>query len=238
MAMAIFPSSVFLTIVALLCADSVLAFLPSQNPPWPATYNMSMSSITMACNRSGWYNTSIAAAFGITSFDWSNQKAEWAAAKPMDCEEKLVQQAERAHAANPATHVFSYRNLVKALPWFSTVRAKLEDPAFDGFFLKFKPGGAFPNGSYHVPQCDNDYDPPLCTVFYHDQEQTPAVPSPANPDPDGKCVGRCDCGTIPCGEYLFDHRNGSMLQEWLLSEVILGPNGLGSPAIDGFFIDE
>jgi hypothetical protein len=58
----------------------------------------------------------------------------------------------------------------QALPWFSTVRAKLEDPAYAGFFLKFKPGGAFPNGSYHVPNCDADYDPPLCSAFYHDQE--------------------------------------------------------------------
>jgi len=63
----------------------------------------------------------------------------------------------------------------RALPWFSTVREKLTDPAYSGFFLKFAPSGPLPNGSYHVPQCDDNYDPPLCTPFYHDQEQTPEV---------------------------------------------------------------
>lgn len=65
----------------------------------------------------------------------------------------------------------------RALPWFSTVRQKLTDPAYSGFFLKFAPRGPLPNGSYHVPQCDDNYDPPLCTPFYHDQEQTPEVRS-------------------------------------------------------------
>jgi hypothetical protein len=53
--------------------------------------------------------------------------------------------------------------------------------------------------------------------------------------PDGSCVGQCDCGTQPCGEYLWDHRNGSMLRDWIVNEHILGPAGMGDPAIDGFF---
>ncbi len=52
------------------------------------------------------------------------------------------------------------RSLVKALPWFSTVREKLVDPAYAGFFLKFAP-----NATYHVPACDNNFSPPLCSVF-------------------------------------------------------------------------
>jgi hypothetical protein len=69
-------------------------------------------------------------------------------------------------------------------------------------------------------------------------QQTPEVPTPSNPNPDGACVGTCDCGFVPCGEYLFDHRNGSMLREWLLREVIGGPNGVDNPAIGGLFIDD
>jgi hypothetical protein len=65
---------------------------------------------------------------------------------------------------------------LKALPWFTTVRTVLDDPAYSGWFLPFKQGGYFPNGSYHVPNCDTNYDPPLCSPLYHDQEQ---VISPA-----------------------------------------------------------
>ena len=43
-----------------------------------------------------------------------------------------------------------YRNLVKALPWFSSVREKLLDPAYAGFFLRFSG-----KGNYSVY---NDFD--------------------------------------------------------------------------------
>ena len=146
-----------------LAARCATAFLPATNPPWTPTYNLSLSTISMACNRSGWFDAQLGSRFGIVSYDWSNDKRDWAAAKPMDCEERLVTQAVATKVLNPAAHPFAYRNTVKALPWFSTVRAKLTDPAYAGFFLKFKPGGAFPNGSYHVPACDTTYDPPLCS---------------------------------------------------------------------------
>ena len=64
------------------------------------------------------------------------------------------------------------------------------------------------------------------------------MPTPSNPNPDGSCDVTCDCGSVPCGEYLWDHRNGSMLRQFLLSEVIGGPNGIDNPAIDGLFIDD
>ena len=63
------------------------------------------------------------------SYDWSNAKVEWAAAKPMDCEQRLQTQARMTKARNADTHVFVYRNVVKALPWFASVREKLDDPA-------------------------------------------------------------------------------------------------------------
>ena len=139
----------------------------------------------------------------------------------------MAAQVSRVKQINPAAKVFGYRNLVKALPWFSTVRAKLEDARYAGFFLAFN--GSAP-GAYHVPDCAAE-NASKCSVFYHDQEQTPAVPTPAAPHPDGSCGGSvCDCGEQPCGEYLFDHRNGSMLREWIVNELILGPTGVGDAA--------
>ena len=55
----------------------------------------------------------------------------------------------------------------------------------------------------------------------------------------GNCsAGGCDCGSQPCGEYLFDHRNGSMLREWFIDTFVGGPHGIDNPAIDGFFFDD
>jgi hypothetical protein len=187
--------------LALLLAllPAARAFLPMQNPPasWgAANYNMSLSTLSMFCNSSGPLNE-VPSAFGVPSIDWSNEKAEWAAAMPMDDNERLAAQAAAIKARNPLARVFTYRNLVKALPWFTEVRLALEDPAYAGFFLRFRPNGSLANASYHVPACDMTYDPPLCSEFYHDQLQSPAVPSPSNPNPDGACVGHCDCGAVP-----------------------------------------
>lgn len=157
----------------------------------------------------------------------------------MTCEEDLVTQAVRTKAANPKSHVGVYRNLVKALPWFTSVREKLVDPAYSSWFLSFANNG---KGSYHVPVCNSttppSSHPTACSAFYHDQEQTPEVPTPSNPNPDGKCTdGYCDCGAVPCGEYLWDHRNASC-REWLVNEFIMGPTAIGHPDIDFLFIDD
>ena len=55
----------------------------------------------------------------------------------MGCEGKLARQAEMTKQANPNTKVFVYRNIVNALPWYASVRTKLMDPQYAGFFLKF-----------------------------------------------------------------------------------------------------
>ena len=56
------------------------------------------------------------AKWGVVDFDWSNGKGAWTKQHPMDCEERLVAQAELVKSVNPSAHVFVYRNLVKALP--------------------------------------------------------------------------------------------------------------------------
>ena len=147
----------------------------------------------------------------------------------MTCAEDLVAQASAVNAANPNAKVFVYRNLVKALPWFTGVREKLMDPAYSGFFLRFS--GA---NNYHVPTCDNNWTPPRCSEYYHDQDQTPE-----HPKGDGSCESACDCGAgVPCGEYLWNHANGSMLRDWLINEHLLGPTGLGNPGVRGFYVSD
>ena len=48
---------------------------------------------------------------------------------------------------------------------------KLTNPDYAGWFLRFKPGGSLPNGSYHVPRCTASVvgGATKCSDFYHDQ---------------------------------------------------------------------
>ena len=146
--------------IARTLAQSVL---PPTNPPWPPEWRLSRSTLTMQCNSSGWSSPERAAPFGIVSYDWSNAKAQWAAAKPMDCEERLLDQARMSKKAG-AEHVFVYRNVVKALPWFATVREKLDDPAYSSWFLRFDKRAA----PYSVPACAAE-NASKCSPYYHDQ---------------------------------------------------------------------
>ena len=202
---------------------------------WQPTYNMSMSTILMPCNTTGFYDPKVLGQYGLVDMDWSNAKEVWANQHPMDCEERLVTQAQLIKEQNAATRVWVYRNLVKALPWYSSVREKICDPNYAGWFLRFKDpivnGSSIPGA--HVPACDHNYDPPLCSEFYHDQEQTPQ-----HPHGDGSCVSApCDCGCVPCGEYLWDHRNAS-LRDWLANIHATGESSVENVAIDGIFTDD
>eukprot|EP00980_Cylindrotheca_fusiformis_P001847 scaffold414_cov109-Cylindrotheca_fusiformis.AAC.10 len=217
------------------CVTGNLIHETSQNPPWQPSYGVLDSLISMQYNHSGFSSPSRGADFGIISYDWSNAKDVWAQAKPMSCEELLVEQVELTKQAG-GKRIFVYRNFVKALPWFQSVRDKLNDPSgtYDGFFLRFdtqrKP--------YHVPECAPE-NKSKCSQFYHDQLQTPQVPTNPDDKPDGKCNEYCDCGPIhPCGEYVFDHRNGTMLRRFIIDELLLGPTAVGHPAIDGVFVDD
>ena len=133
-------STIGLVATAALSASPPKGILPPTNPHWPPTCelaatsfavhrdssepqlmphppapvcadNLSMSTITMTCNGSGWSSPERGAQFGIVSYDWSNAKVQWAAAKPMDCEKRLQTQARMTKAQNPDTHVFGYRNV-------------------------------------------------------------------------------------------------------------------------------
>ena len=201
-------------------------------PRWPSTYDIQSSTIIQPCNMSGFLDASYYSQFGVVSVDWSNAKALWVQ-PPMSCEEKLVEQAAQLKAARPGVRVMGYRNIVKALPWFSSVRARMDDPRFADWFLPFDARNATP---YHVPPCDDSYSPPKCSPLYHDQEQTPGFPHG-----DGDCPGPCDCGVHPCGEYLFNYANATVdgpLADFIVNEVVLGPTGLGNANLSGFYLDD
>ena len=185
----------------------------------------------MPCNVSGMFEAAIAARYGIADFDWSNGKLTpdgrgWQQAKPMDNSAVLLAQAAQVKAVSPQTHVWVYRQLVKALPWFRDVGEKMADPAYAGWFLPFREGGAsdLRNGSWHVPRCTAEG---LCSELYHSQDQV---------QPDA-CNGTCDCSGVPCGEYLWDHRNAS-LREWLVNQHVMGAQGMGNANVSGFYFDD
>lgn len=201
---------------------------PGRFPLWNPTYDMQSSTIIQPCNMSGWLDDSYAQ-FGLVSVDWSSAKALWVQ-PPMSCEEALVEQAARLKAVRPGVRVFGYRNIVKALPWFSSTRARMDDPATASWFLPFEP-----NVTYHVPACDDNFQPPKCSPLYHDQEQTPGFPHG-----DGSCPGPCNCGIHPCGEYLYNYLTPGIdaLTTHIVDEFILGPTGLGNGNLSGFYLDD
>ena len=217
----------------------------AQVPTWPQTWQMNRSTILMTCNYSGFTDPRSTVGWAIVDYDWSNAKGTgsadgWAKHKPMDCEEMLVKQVQMAHALSPNTGYFIYRNAIKALNWYTTVRTKLYDPAYASWFLKFNCSGSSPTSSCHVPVCDNNYSPPLCTALYHDQGQTPGYPHG-----DGDCAApACDCGKNPCGEYLFDFRslhvevNGQSMIDWYVNEYFFSETGAGNPLVAGFYTDD
>jgi hypothetical protein len=123
--------------------------------------------------------------------------------------------------------VFTYRNAIAAIPWFGDVRVKLLDPSYAAWFVPFGPPTV--NGtSWHVPPCDHNYDPPLCSTLYHGRANTPTFP--------GLCAApACDCGGVPCGPYMFDFRaanvtvNGQTFVDWYINDYFFGATALGHP---------
>ena len=205
---------------------------PPSVPSWPATWALENSTICQPCNNSGLLTPASMARYQIVDVDWSLAKDVWVQGHPMDAESPLIQQAALLTAANPYQKVWVYKNIVSAYPWFPSIREKLLDPAYEGWFLKF---GAppFANGSYHSPPCDANYNPPLCSTFYHSQDQTPNYPKG-----DGVCPApACDCGGVPCGFYLFNHANAS-LRDWIIDVYVMGPTGTGAPGVSGVYLDD
>ena len=108
------------------------------------------------------------------------------------------------------------------------------------------------SGNYTSPDCDKNYDPPLCTKYFHTQMDTPTPfvtwGSEGHPVGGyGRCTVKdkksgCDCGSRPCGFYVFNHSsdaviNGQTFQDWWLNTYIFNEVG-SSKLVDGFYWDD
>ena len=87
----------------------------------------------------------------------------------------MVTQVEKLKAARPSVRAWVYRNIVKADNWFEDVQKLIDDPQYAGYFLKFDPARLAANATTSPP-CDDNYTPPKCSPFYHDQTLVPNVP--------------------------------------------------------------
>jgi hypothetical protein len=158
--------------------------------------------------------------YGVVAYDWSNGRELWENAKPMNDEELLTKQAEMVLAVDPGLsggqpRVWVYRETIQALNFFTSVREKLDDAQYEGWFYRFRDyNGSSSNSSYHVPACDRE----KCSGFYHAPEHTPQYP--AGNAMQGSCTEQCDCGKQPCGQYVFDFRNKSF-QDWFVDHYII-----------------
>eukprot|EP00326_Haptolina_ericina_P001279 CAMPEP_0181224288 /NCGR_PEP_ID=MMETSP1096-20121128/31037_1 /TAXON_ID=156174 ORGANISM="Chrysochromulina ericina, Strain CCMP281" /NCGR_SAMPLE_ID=MMETSP1096 /ASSEMBLY_ACC=CAM_ASM_000453 /LENGTH=399 /DNA_ID=CAMNT_0023317341 /DNA_START=91 /DNA_END=1290 /DNA_ORIENTATION=- len=199
----------------------------------------------MSCNYTGPTEPKSIQGWSFVDFDWSNWKGRgtadgWAKHQPMDCEELMVKQVEMTVKASPSTRAFVYRNSIMALPWFTTVREVLTDPAYAPWFINFSQQVVANHSKSHVPVCDKNFEPPRCSHLYHDQVQTPGFPHG-----DGDCAPPgCDCGSVPCGEYLFDFRNanvsirGQTFIDWYINTYFGGASGMDNEHIIGFYLDD
>lgn len=155
----------------------------------------------------------------IFDLDWNGDRINWSQTTPMDCDLDMINQIETIHnyGNNPFdTITFVYRNGIKALPWFSVVREKLEDPNYWGFFMPYKQcknTNGYPDG-----RCG----PNATQNLYHDFEQTTA--------------GDCGLG-VECGEYVFNHMNTSLIS-WLTTVYFGGVTGTSNPLVRGFYVDD
>lgn len=245
---------------------------PCRVPPWPATWQMNASTIIMPCNYTGYQVPKTVAGWGIVDFDWSNNLAGWSSSTPMDNDERQLEQVKMIKS-DPSTAAYTkvwiYRNSVYGYPWFSSVRKLLDDPAYAPWFIMFNG-----TGPWTSPNCDTNYKPSKCTRYFHTQMDTPLPTTTWGPEGRpiggyGKCYPKdnktgCDCGTKPCGFYVFNHSStavikGQTFQEWFVDSYMFNevcapliqpyPSFLtrtcpiffeigGSNLVDGFYWDD
>ena len=75
---------------AVLAAAGVLSGIPPTTippplPPWAATWNMSLSTIAMPCNASGWFDLDLGGSYGLVSYDWVTPAPPSSPPSPLNC---------------------------------------------------------------------------------------------------------------------------------------------------------
>ena len=226
-----------LPIQGILCAAAAWGQLASalradepaattDTPGWPATWNLSRSTMTFPDgNHSGFANVERAALdarYGLVVYGWelrvclnavvssptaacSNSAAEWS----------MDEQARRVKAINPLTRVFHYRNTMQALSPFHDQCLKMHDSSYGGYFLR---------------QADCATGPPINRVA------DPRSLEPCQPSilPRG-CRLPWGCRAIEMDQYVTDFTNASAAA-WFVDTVI--GYAANSSTADGVWFDD
>jgi hypothetical protein len=193
----------------------------------------------MPCNESGWSDGSLFSQIGIVTYDMNNAHDVWEATVPSSPEEVLERQCAMTKAHSKAVKCGVYRNSAHMWSNYATVRKALQDPAYWGFFLPWANTTARNYSSDSAGEnlyYDTTQTPHLAVAPWNGKCQCvdQSAQYGAKPCADGPA---CECGAgLPCGQFMFDFRNASLLG-WMLDEYIGGPLGLGSPNVDFVFLD-
>lgn len=186
-------------------------------PTWEPTYNLTKSTMTQLCfgpgmgapiltNKTGAFLKS----WGIVALDFeteegNSQHGGWSQHRPKDADVMMVEQAAAMKQMAPDTQVWVYRNLVQPYANFVQLREKIEDPRYAGWFMHFD---NTTNDEKLTPRCEANprLNKTLCTDLFHTKLAW--------------TENGHDCGDlIPCGDYVFDHRNQS-LRGWIVNDYM------------------
>ena len=128
--------------------------IPCPLPPWPATYNLTESTIFYAdycCDSGGTalYNQS-GTFFGLIAVDWQSSSRIWSATGYPDTypgELTMVRSCQQAKQLNQVKRCLVYQNLEVALQWHESDRAVMNDPTKDSWFVHWQNAEGVPNGA-------------------------------------------------------------------------------------------
>ncbi len=142
--------------------------LPCPLPPWPATYNMQLSTQNYFFQSDGFYDNAtvaFAAKHAVVGIDWANHYG-----LPMHREDTLAQQAAIIKAVNPKTRVFVYRQSELALNIFDNGAKVMYDPSKTNWFVLWPNGTIYndstPVGNYRMDQfCWDHRNPDVQDYF-------------------------------------------------------------------------
>jgi len=201
-------------------------------PRWAPTYNLTQSTMTQLCFGPGMGGTPVLnnqtggflKQWGIIALDFESQENTWTSHSPKDADVMMIEQAAVIKKMAPQSQVWVYRNLVQPYANFVQLREKLEDPQYAGWFVHFNDHSM---NETNTPRCELNprLNKTLCSDLFHTKLAWTERGH--------------DCGdVIPCGDYVFDHRNQS-LRQWIIDEYMMGPMGMGNrSAVDGFLLDD
>lgn len=133
-------------------------------------------------------------------------------------------------------------------PWYKEVGVLLEQQAYWGWFVPYR--DCLTEAGDYICKNPATGEVDAASNLYHDEEQSPGWTDPNHevpPDtgPDGVChrdekgnSGKgCDCGHgVACGKHLWNHKNGSMLRDYLVNHHIA--HDLQNPNVDGYYLDD